>query len=302
MGTALQHGEKESTTERVATRPVLLATDGTLQSEPAIEAAKLLDSVDGASVSVLTVVAHAPIPWGGVDRNLILEYERSLQSDALENARKQVARAGGSRWKVEVRTGDPAEIIATRALELKARLILVGLGGHGPTARLFGSETALRLARISQVPVLAVASQFKARPCRLVVGMDFSESSIEAARLALELASPTAVLALIHVVPWERKEYIPEEWFRAHETKVGSELSRVAKWLGAGRGVHTIQRVMYGRAAPSLLSAAEELRADLIVAGSHHRGLIGRILAGQTVARLIRGARCSVLVQPRSDG
>jgi nucleotide-binding universal stress UspA family protein len=279
---------------------MLLATDGTLQSEPAIDVARLFDSAAGAPVSVLTVVDHPPIPWGGVDLKIVREYERSLQTEALENARDQVKRAGAVSWEVEVRTGDPAEVIAARALELKAGLILVGLGGHGPTARLFGSETALRLARSSKVPVLAVAPQLKARPCRIVVAMDFSESSIEAARLALQLASPTAVMTLIHVVPWERKEYIPEEWFRVHETKVGSELRRVAGWLGVPHGVHIVHRIMHGKAAPSLLAAADELNADLIVAGTHNRGLTGRILAGQTIARLIRGARCSVLVQPRS--
>jgi hypothetical protein len=102
----------------------------------------------------------------------------------------------------------------------------------------------------------------------------------------------------VHVVPWERKEYIPEDWFRAHEQRVGGELTRVIRWLDEKRESHISPRILYGKPASALLAYAEQFGADLIVAGSHGRSLVGRLLAGQTIAKLIRGARCSVLVLP----
>lgn len=131
-----------------------------------------------------------------------------------------------------------------------------------------------------------------------MLAMDFRESSIEAARLALEIAAPDAAVTVAHVVPWDRKEYIPESWFKNHEANVGAQLTRVAGWLDRG-GSHRIhQKILYGKPGPSLLAYADEIDADLIVAGTHGRGLLGRILGGETIAKLVRGARRSVLVLP----
>jgi nucleotide-binding universal stress UspA family protein len=278
--------------------PIVLATDGTAQSAQAIAIARVLVARDGSEVRVVTVVDDLPMPWGGVDRNVVAEYEKSLQAEAIGKAKRQIVSYGLESWPVSVQTGDPATKITALAKDLDARLILVGLGGHGMTARLFGSETALRLVRVSHTPVLAVAPSLRELPRRIVVAMDFSEASIEAARLALALAAKDATVSLVHVVPWERKEYIPEEWFRAHEDRVGGELARVTRWLDEGKKFHISPRILYGTPASALLAYAEEFGADLIVAGSHGRGLVGRLLAGQTIAKLIRGARCSVLVLP----
>jgi nucleotide-binding universal stress UspA family protein len=116
--------------------------------------------------------------------------------------------------------------------------------------------------------------------------------------LALEIAAPNATVTLVHVVPWDRKEYIPEHWFREHEAHVAGQLTRVTGWLDQASKGRIHQKVLYGRPGPSLLACAEELDADLIVAGTHGRGILGRMLGGETVAKLVRGARRSVLVLP----
>ena len=277
---------------------LLIATDGTPQSDAAIALARLLPLGDQREVKVLTVVDHAPMPWGTVEQAVVINYARGLHQEAQTKAEAQRDRLGNENWPVEVGSGDPATIIAALAKESRARMVLVGLGGHGAAARFFGNETALRLMRLSQVPVLAVDSKLRALPKRIMVAMDFSESSIEAARLALEIAAPGATVTLVHVVPWERKDYIPEQWFRAHEANIGAQLTRVTGWLDEGNKRRMHQRILYGRPGPSLLACAEELDADLIVAGTHGRGLFKRMLAGETLAKLVRGARRSVLVLP----
>jgi nucleotide-binding universal stress UspA family protein len=249
-------------------------------------------------VELLTVVDHAPIPWGTVDGSLVVEYEHGLHLEAERKAAAQVERLGARNWKVEVRSGDPATTIAAAAKGSRARMVVVGLGAHGPAARLFGNETALRLMRISQVPVLAVHSNLRALPNRIMVAMDFGQSSIEAARLALEIAAPGATITLVHVVPWERKDYIPQSWFRAHEADVAAQLTRVAGWLDQASKRPMHQKILYGKPGPALLACAEDLDADLIVSGTHGRGFLGRLLGGETVSKLIRGAGRSMLVLP----
>lgn len=277
---------------------IMVATDGTSQSEPAIAFARAFAKRAALDVRVVSIVDHLPMPWGGADRNVVAEYERSLRQEALNKATFQVSSSGSPNWPVEIQNGDPATKISAIATEADASLVVVGLGGHGAAARLFGSETALRLVRVSQTPVLAVAPRFTDAPRRIMVAMDFSEASIEAARLSLELAAKNATMVLAHVVPWDRKEYIPEEWFRSHESSVGAELARVSRWLDDGRKFRISHRILYGKSASRLLSYADELGTDLIVAGSHGRTLLGRTLTGQTISKLIRGARCSILVLP----
>lgn len=277
---------------------LLIATDGTPQSDAAIALAGQLLIGDQREVRVLTVVNRASIPWGTVETSLVMDYERGQHEDAQKRARAQLDRLGHKNWTVEVRSGDPATTIAALAKESHARIVVVGLGGHGVAARLFGNETALRLMRVSQVSVLAVDSEMRARPRQIMVAMDFREPSIEAARLALEIAATGATMTLVHAVPWDRKEYIPESWFREHEADVAAQLTRVTGWLDPGTSCRIHQRVLYGKPGPSLLACAEELDADLIVAGTHGRGILGRMLGGETVAKLVRGARRSVLVLP----
>jgi nucleotide-binding universal stress UspA family protein len=52
-------------------------------------------------------------------------------------------------------------------------------------------------------------------------------------------------------------------------------------------------------AAAGLHRLAETLHADLVVAGSSHRGEVGRMLIGSTAARLLNGASCAVGAAPR---
>jgi nucleotide-binding universal stress UspA family protein len=277
---------------------LLIATDGTPQSDGAVAFARLLPVSDQRQVSVLTVVDHTPIPWAPVDRSLATAHEHRLHQEATGKARAQCDRLGDKDWTIEAVSGDPATTIAARAKESRARMVLVGLGDHGAAARLFGSETALRLIRVSQVPVLAVASNLRGLPRRIMVAMDFTESSIEAARLALEIAAPHATVTLVHVFPWERKEYIPEHWFQEREAQIGAQLTRVAGWLDQASKFQIHQRILYGKPAALLLACAEDLDADLIVAGTHGRGFFRRVLGGETVVKLVRGTRRSVLVLP----
>ena len=131
---------------------LLLATDGTAQSDAAIELAYLLSLKDQSDVKVLTVVDRAPVPWGSVDVSVVLDYERGQLREAQQRVRAQVERLGNNKWTIEVRNGNPTTTIADLAKETGARLLVVGLGGHGPAARFFGNETALRLMRVSRTP------------------------------------------------------------------------------------------------------------------------------------------------------
>ena len=298
-GTTTEQGTSTDLLTSVTRLPVvLLATDGTAQSDPAVRFVRELSERRPVDVKVLTVVNHLPVPFGGADLQLMADIQREIQRDAMTAVKGQLAARGAEAWPVSLETGVPAERISSTATNINASMIVIGLGGHGLASRLFGSETAVRLVRISEIPVLAIAAGFRPAPQRIVVAMDFSEASIEAARLALDFADKKALVVLAHCVPWSRNEHVPEEWFRSHEAAITAELTRVTRWLDSDRRFRISHRILYGRPAAKLLSYAEEFEADLIVAGTHGRSVLGRVLAGQTVTKVIRGAHCSVLVLP----
>lgn len=53
--------------------------------------------------------------------------------------------------------------------------------------------------------------------------------------------------------------------------------------------------VLYGRPASEIHAHAEELGADLIVVGSHGRGMVSRLMLGSTANAVLQGAKCDVL-------
>ena len=141
---------------------------------------------------------------------------------------------------------------------------------------------------------------------RIVVATDFSEQSARALAYADKLATRFgAALHLIHVVqdpfqqPWVVEAYsvnLPElkqEWVRGATI----ELERwAAKYAGRPAPVCRV-----GHPAWEIVAYANEIDADLIIVGSHGRGVIGRALLGSVAERVVREATCPVLTirEPR---
>jgi nucleotide-binding universal stress UspA family protein len=77
---------------------------------------------------------------------------------------------------------------------------------------------------------------------------------------------------------------------------------RDARALGEGLARVTEAQVRVATVGPEdhgdLADLAREERADLVVLGSTHRGPIGRIVPGATVAHLLAAAPCAVAVAP----
>jgi nucleotide-binding universal stress UspA family protein len=63
-----------------------------------------------------------------------------------------------------------------------------------------------------------------------------------------------------------------------------------------GLPVHFLMKV--GRPTEQILALAQEIGADLIVMGHHHRSWLGRGLARSTAAFVIEYAECPILIVP----
>ena len=148
---------------------------------------------------------------------------------------------------------------------------------------------------------------------RIVVGIDFSDSSEVAARQALEIARHVGgELILLHAgatVELPRLDFEANETTRRiHESyrgRLAEELAAHRERLGEmrerfeGQGVIISHMVAEGFPDDALCAAAGDLSADLVVLGTHGRTGLDWFLLGSVASRVVRMAPSDVLVARR---
>ena len=280
--------------------PVIIATDGREQSDAALVAGRLL-AADTDALRVASVLQPMPIMTPEVALPISPDIEASRRADLKRGVQIQMARAwSGDLADVELYEGDPATTIARLAHESNASMIVAGLGRHRVIDRLFGNETALRLVRVSAVPVLAVTNGLTHAPRRIVVAIDYSETSLRAARLALDVAAPSAPVYLAHVAPRDSTLYDWNGWGSSYKQDAGEALQKIREQLRVPPGMILQRVVLQGDPATELLAFATSVNADLIATGSHGHGFVTRMLIGSVTTRILRCATCSVLTVPHA--
>lgn len=273
----------------------VVATDGRPQSDAALAMSQVLGRSTRA-VKLVTVLDTVNLV---ADSQLLFseELRTARQQQLQDEVQRQTERVWGAATVPDLLDGDPARCIAETARNSGATLIIAGIGRHALADRLFSDETALRLIRMSDTPVLAVSSTMREAPRRIVAAIDFSEPSICAAQLAVSLAGRAATLHLVHVAPRDRDLL---GWADSHKDHVLKELEVVQSRISTPADMRITTTLLQGDAARELLNFAETSDADLVATGSHGHGFVARLLVGSVTTRLVRAATCSVLVVPQA--
>jgi nucleotide-binding universal stress UspA family protein len=139
---------------------------------------------------------------------------------------------------------------------------------------------------------------------RIVLGVDGSDGSIQAARVAGRLTADLgAELTAVHVrqvapMVWSSAPVAvasdPEETLGAIEELARKRIAEALDPLG----IAWTFRVRAGDPAAELEQAAGEQRADLIVVGSQGHSVVERLLLGSVSTRLTHHAQRPVMVVP----
>jgi nucleotide-binding universal stress UspA family protein len=284
---------------------ILIATDGRPVAMGALRVGRLLAEREGAEVEVISVLEAAALyeaassettttPPGYVGEGLRLLRERV---DA------QLAEIGGGApgWPVAVETGRSTPTIARMAAERGADIILLGLSEHRGVEGWVRRETLLRLVNLSHLPVWAVPSMADHLPDGAVVGVDFSDFSLRAARAATALLPRGGRVDLVHSEwapdPGERPQE-STEWFRARRGECEVELEAMARKLEDESGVSVRAHLRVGDPGEEILAVADTVGADLVAVGSHGHGFIGRLILGSVSGRVAHQIRRHLLVMP----
>ena len=135
---------------------------------------------------------------------------------------------------------------------------------------------------------------------KLLIAVDASDIALHAARIGVELArSLKAELALVHVVDPTlvagAETGLPtDELVSMLEDEAPSMLAKVR--TQAGIESTPVEFIRRGKPATEIAALANEWHADMIVMGTHGRGLAARALMGSVTQGVLRHASCPVLV------
>ena len=186
-----------------------------------------------------------------------------------------------------------------------ATLVVVGSSGLDRVTEFILGSVTQQVVTHAACPVAVVPSSESEEPGleagRVVVGIDGSELSVDATRIAFAEASMRhAGLTLLHV--WNAPEYdtagivMPDTLLleEAHTDELRAMAETVAGLGEKYPDVQVEQRLRQGRPAKVLAEASQG--AALVVVGSRGHGGFKSMLLGSTSRSLLHHAQCPVLI------
>jgi universal stress protein A len=142
----------------------------------------------------------------------------------------------------------------------------------------------------------------------ILVAVDLSDVTIKVVKVAVHLAKPfQSKIILMHAVePLPQLSPVgadPVSVVPLEEPLLDftEELERLREMISLV-GLESTAMELQGPPVDLILAQAENSRIDLIVLGSHNRGVLSHLLTGSVVDGILQRAKCPVLVVPLHDG
>lgn len=294
-------------------RRILLPTDFSSGAARARDYAVFLAQIYGAELRLLHVSQPYPtLTTDAVAEPYLLEPVRQQVSRVMDELSGRLREAGIQASGMQT-IGIPSEEIIRTAREEGADIIVMGTQGRTGLDHVLVGSTAERVVKGAPCPVMTVrpssnadSQQVPITVQRLLVPVDFSDSSVDVLEVALHVARRLgASVTLLHVVEWAwlRLQFTVAELAESDRvrTEMESRLGQYADLLRA-QGLR-VETVMRGGGGPGdfIVETAEQQRSDLIIMGTHGRRGIRRALIGSVAEAVLRAAPCPVLtvMKPR---
>ncbi|MGH7256872.1 MAG: universal stress protein [Nitrospiraceae bacterium] len=292
-------------------RQILSATDFSESALKAQDYAVFLAQAYEAKLQVVHV-SETPL-WfrPSAPASLYLEQAREEAAQQLVQLEKHLVESGLAGAQCRLVLGIPSEQINAQAREMAADLVVVGTHGRTGLDHILLGSTAERVVKGAPCPVVVARIARSRSPevgagsrpvpsmQRIVVPLDFSSPSLDAAEYAIQTANRFgAAITLLHVL--EPVYYDLELGFGKIEQESRTRQhwqDRLGELAGLVRsfGLAAEAQVRGGVPADSIVACAEDQDADLIVMGTHGRRGWSRLRFGSVAEAVLRQAPCSVL-------
>lgn len=285
---------------------ILLAIDGSEHSNAAL---KLLFELELDPLCLVTALSVLDTPHTP---------RRQFLLAALEYTRKQLTEKNIN-IKTGILHGHPAQTLIAYADEHKPDIIVFGAKGRRGTLGILLGGVAQQLVEHAHWPILVVRSPYKGIN-RILVVTDGSEYSQRAIEFFIRFPINKKVeINLLHVIPLSAAldpEYIAQTWpmgaeiiqpvtpdmtkeydtFLQEEEQKGEHLLNSTIRTLKENDIQASSKLLRGDATSEILNYAQEIDADLIVAGSRGLSQIQGWLLGSVSRKLVHYSKSSVLI------
>jgi universal stress protein E len=282
---------------------ILCATDLLPKSEAAIARACLMSDRLGADLTLLHIVSNEHSPT---------VQEKDLQ-DAFARAKTRAEPLVSRTHRtavVTVRVGDPASNILDTASQARTQLLILGPHHKRPLRDTLDGTILEKTLATRNFPVLVVRNEVKQSYRRVLIAVNFSESSLAALRAAESLVlTPEADAAVVHAErpPYEGMTPFAGVGFDPLASYVGEwkqEMSEsirgLLKYESANFARYDIQ-IEQQAAIAGIADATSRYAPDLLVVGILGGGRLRRMLARSVAKRILHDTSCDVLIVPEGS-
>lgn len=285
---------------------ILVATDFSIDGNNAVRRAALLAHEHRARLKLVHVLdpeGCKPLrDWFSPSTDIDLK--AALARDALRRFAVEIAGRYDVTASVEVMLGPLLETLIQASQS--AELLVLGRRGHARLNALAVGHTADRMLRTCPCPVLVVKTRVQESYRRVLVPVDFTASSDAAVPMAAGLARDSG-LHVFHAIDSHlnaalRATDVPEHVIREYRLRQAAGTIERMRLKATKLGLDSSRMdfaVAHGHPAWATLSHAQELGADLIVAGKQGRSTLGEFLLGSVSRRILAESGCDMLIVPR---
>lgn len=230
-----------------------------------------------------------------------------VNAPVAENARRranrwlqaEVSNTGDVLPRVVIDEGNAATVVLETAQREGADLIVTGVAGIGPLGQLLLGGTAAKLVAHARTPVLVVKKRGTSAYARIIVGTDLSDASVAALDIAMALFRPSQI-TLYHAFDMPYRGLIGDKaaYEAGARANALSETREFASRHFATSADSLNIEVGFGNAAASIAAYAAQTDADLVLAGTHGRTALFRVLLGSVALALVDDVPCDVMIVP----
>ena len=296
---------------------ILIAFDGSSYSENAVNMLIELTSPEDAEVTLLTVIPRLKFLGGHtLDRfkhrskvNIIKEQKLHDES-ALELLRMPLKRLIENKFQTQtmVSRGVPAQEILKTCKDIKADLVVLGVKGTGQTDEFLMGCVTQKVVKYAPCSVLVVGKE-TLNINQVILPLDGSRHSSETIRFLIDLPlsyrTQIIPISVAHFFPssiigsptlnFEENQLIYAELQKA-EDETAINIVRKAEADFHKYGYHASGIVARGDPSKEILREAEKRNVDLIAVGAKGQTGVRGFLLGSVSQRVVRHAKCSVLL------
>lgn len=263
-------------------KTILIASDLTARSDRPFTRAAMLAEEWGARRAVLFANADkSRVDQDSVEKQLKRSYGKDMDACA-----------------VVVAHGKVPETIAKTAKGLEADLIVVGAARHNNITDFVLGTAVDYVVRCADTPVLVVKERARHAYEKIMVAVDFSESSKNAVHTALSMF-PDAQITLAHAFhvaysAWLKSDGVSDEMRSDAEKQMADFLSDLE--LTENDQARLSSAVLEGNLHQSIYDMLLSQDMDLLVLGTHGRSGFTQATIGSRASEMLGWAPTDVLM------